>query len=79
MLNLYDKLRSDLRDKLQSNLISYPITGENLVEKLKREDNFLQLSLADMFNLLHLTESQIEYKKILLELREVFTTFYTEE
>ena len=79
MLNLYDKLRSDLRDKLQSNLISYPITGENLVEKLKREDNFLQLSLADMFNLLHLTESQIEYKKVLLELREVFTTFYTEE
>jgi len=79
MLNLYDKLRSDLRDKLQSNLISYPITGENLVEKLKKEDNFLQLSLADMFNLLHLTESQIEYKKILLELREVFTTFYTEE
>ncbi len=79
MINLYDKLRSDLREQLQFNLTGYPITGEDLVEKLKREDNFLQLSLADMFNLLHLTESQVEYKKILLELREVFTTFYTEE
>jgi len=42
MINLYDKLRSDLREQLQFNLTGYPITGEDLVEKLKREDNFLK-------------------------------------
>ncbi len=74
MINLYDKLRSDLREQLQFNLTSYPITGEDLVEKLKREDNFLRLSLVDFFNLVHLTESQVEFRQVLVELQDMFTT-----
>jgi hypothetical protein len=51
MKKLYEKLNLSQQDILENSSMIYPTIAEDLIEKLKKEDNFLNLSIIDLFNL----------------------------
>ena len=51
MKKLYEKLSLSQQDMLENSSMVYPTIAEDLIEKLKKEDNFLNLSIIDLFNL----------------------------
>jgi len=51
MKKLYEKLSLSQQDALENSSMIYPTIAEDLIEKLRKEDSFLNLSIIDLFNL----------------------------